>query len=449
MPRSDPTGHDPRHGEHPSRRITLVLGVVVPVVLVIGAAAWWQTSRRGPVHIVIATGTPGGTYHPLGRGLADLIGRDRPGSTVRVIESGGSDENIQRLQRREADFAFVQNDAHGDNHVRVVASLYDEVLQVIVRNDRGIDGLDDLRHRRINVGTEGGGTRRIAEGLLRHFDLGPDAFEASTLDPTAASAALLDGRIDAACFLSGLRTEAVDGLLGTGRTRLLALGDAARPGSALEGLRVEMPFVEPTLIPARTYGARPPRAVGTVAVEALLVTRRDVPDALVHDVTRLLFTNKVALAEYHPVAGRLDETRDAQGLRFPLHDGAAAYHRRDEPSALVAYAPAMSFAFSVLLAMGSFSLGLREWLRRTKKNRIDVYYLAVQKAAVELATADSDAALDAVRARLIEIEADAFRGLIAERLEASASFLIFQTLLNAKLREIDQRRWNSDRADRA
>jgi uncharacterized protein len=218
----------------------------------------------------------------------------------------------------------------------------------------------------------------------------------------------------------------------------LTLGDAGRPGNALEGLRIDMPYLKPALIPARTYGPHQPHPVGSVAVQALLVTRRDVPEELVRETTRLLFENKVSLARHHPIAGRLWENADARGLRFPFHEGAAAWYRRDDPSFLAIYAPAMSLALTLLLAFGSAGLGAREWLRREKKDRIDDYYLKLEDLTAELHAGQSSAALEGMRADLLALRRDAFHELVAEHLEANESFRIFQDFLGAQMSEVDR-----------
>ncbi len=413
--------------------------LVIPFALLGLAAAWNWSNRRAPRSLDIATGGRAGTYLPLGRGIAEILTALLPRVTARALETAGSDDNIRRLQAGEVDFAFVQNDSSGNTHVRTVARLYAEVLQVAVREDLGLGRLEDLRGRRISLGAEGGGTARVARAVLHHFGVTEDQYETRYLGPAAATAALHAGTIEAAFFLSGMKTPAVAELLEGGGMTLLSIGDAARPGNRLEGLAYDHPALKPMLIPSHTYGEQPDGPVGTVAVDALLVTRDDVPEALVRDVARLMFTNKVALADHHEVGARLTESSDSLGLRFPFHEGALAWYRRDEPSFLAIYAPALSLGFTLFLALGSAVLGIRQRVRQVKKERIDVYYLKLESLAEMLEPDTLPEALHDMKTQLLALRRQAFHELVEERLQADSSFIIFQDFIRTQLSEIDQR----------
>ena len=194
----------------------------------------------------------------------------------------------------------------------------------------------------------------------------------------------------------------------------------------------------PGVIPVSAYGAHPKRPVGTMSVGALLVSREGVDDEVVRGVTREMFQNKVALVEGHSVAAALDETVEMSGIRFPLHDGAVAYYARDEPSFFVEYAEAMSFGFTIAAALISGFIALREWLRRRKKNRIDVYYQRIGELTYGLRDADA-AGLEEASAALLALRRQAFGDLVAEKLEANESFTIFQDLLRSELESIRDR----------
>ncbi len=421
----------------------LAVSVAALVLVAAAVAGWLSMPARSPRRLALGSGEPGGSYHALGAAVADVLGKGLAsrGITVEAVPSLGSADNMARLQRGEVDLALVQNDTPGAASVRTIASLYDELLHIVVRDDADppIETVFDLRDHVVAVGAEGSGTATLATRVLDHFDLHDGSFEDVHVPIEQAVRMLEEDEVDAICVVAGLRSAAVDRLVDGGGARLLSLGDPEAIGSSLDGLRLGIPFLSRSTIPARTYGRHPTAPIGTVSVRALLVCRESLADDDVAEMTRQLFRNKARLAEGDPVAARLRESHEAADVRFPYHDGAIAYYTRHRPSFLVTYAESISLILSVLLAGGSGAFALREWLRRKKKNRIDVYYLAIDRIAQSLeAGAATREQLLAKRRELDELRRDAFRELIAERLEADESFTIFQDFLQSEVAEIDR-----------
>lgn len=67
---------------------------------------------QNKVRLVLATATTGGTYYPVGVGIATLITNTLEPSeniSMTAVTSAGSGENIQLLMNREADLAILQS----------------------------------------------------------------------------------------------------------------------------------------------------------------------------------------------------------------------------------------------------------------------------------------------------------------------------------------------------
>src|SRR5438105_883182 len=110
------------------------IAVVVLVALgLAGAALALSLTRRPPPRAVrIATGAAGGTYHPIGAALAEILTEDLPGVAARAVETAGGPDNMRRLEAGEVELALIQNDTPGGADVRTLAPLYEEVFQVVV-----------------------------------------------------------------------------------------------------------------------------------------------------------------------------------------------------------------------------------------------------------------------------------------------------------------------------
>ncbi|MGE0430644.1 MAG: TAXI family TRAP transporter solute-binding subunit [Planctomycetota bacterium] len=353
----------------------------------------------------------------------------------------------------EVDFALVQADTTlepGDpsiSAVRLVAVLHENVLQFVVRSPE-VRSIDDLRDKLLYLGPPESGTRQLAERVLTHFGLIVDgkrqyqepAGEAAPTDFDGCAVALRDGRIDAACFASGLPTPWVrECFTECPTSHLLPLGTFGDAGSALEGIRMAAPPLDPVAVPARTYGDRPLAPVGTITVATLFVANKDVPEDVVKEVTRQLFENRSALLKAHAGAARFAEQPDVNRTPYPWHPGAWAHYHRNAPSWFVQYSETLSFGLTTFVLVGSGLITLRGIMRRRRKNRIDVYYLELESLADRLQSAgNSLPEIRTVTSQLHGLRRRAYTELVAEQLEADASFVIFQDYLLAELATADR-----------
>ncbi len=439
----------PRAG---SRRWPLVVALALVLVVAGGGGVLvWRLLKTDRHTVRIATGGKGGTYFPLGTGIAEVLNQKVPHlAKASVLSTSGSIENMRLLESGEVELAFCQNDTEatpGNPHqIRTVAVLYEEVLHVLVRSDLGVGNLDDLGAkvtRPLAIGGAGSGTEALARRILEHFSL--SEVPVVSLGTLPAVDALRKGEIAGLCVLSGLKSDVVQELLTPAApgeeplARLVSLGSVGT-GSAIDGVRFDHPYVTRKIIPARTYGGQPRAAVGTVAVKALMLARADLDETLTKEIARTIFHNKVSIAQRCKIGARLTERPDEPDFRFPVHPGALAYYFRDEPPFLVAYAEAISLGLTVLVGAFSVLLALKEWMKRSKKNRIDVYYLEVDEVAKRITRERTLEELNDIKADLVRIRRRAFDELIAERLDANESFTIFQDFLRSEISQIDDLR---------
>jgi TRAP transporter TAXI family solute receptor len=359
--------------------------------------------------------------------------------TVRATE--GSGENMKLLSTGAVDLALVQSDTSASDAVRLVASLFDEALHILVSIEAAgeVERLPDLTGRRVSLGSAASGTRQVAERILQHFEVEPA--EDLRLAPADAVALLETGDLDAVFILTALPSPAIATITHRERVRFLSLGDAQEQGNEADALALVFPRLHATTIPRGTYGRVPLAPVRTVGVRAQLVGRSDLDDDLIFDLTAALFARRARLndtshalqfgdllsEQYVPGAG---------GLAY--HPGAIAYYERFKPSFFVEYAEPMSLGLTLLVGAWSGTLALRGWFARTKKNRIDAYYLEVVRGAPDLSRAGRDELL-ARRDRLVRVRERAFNDLVAERLQADESFVIFQNHVGGELASIGRR----------
>lgn len=429
-------------GTEPPRRIevgtsfstTGKIAVMVTVVMVLLSLTGRMETEEESGTLPIATGRPQATYFHFASALDRVL--EATGSKIRldVQETGASYDNMGRLSRGEAPLAIVQSDTPPVAEARLVAELYDEPMHILVRSALAdtVKTVDDLEGLRVSVGGPGSGTHRTSTRVLSTLGIRPG--QRLSLDPGESADALRAGQIDAMMWMTMAPTKLVRDLVRDETVILISLDDSMEPGSIPDALHTAIPALEPSILPARLYGAEPSHPLSTVTVSALLIAHRGVSEGVIRELTATLHQERLALGRSSispsviAAAAALTERYDPTSAALPYHPGAIAHYQRDAPSFLVTYAEALSLLVSLMVGMVSLLIAMREWLKRRRKNRIDRYYGEVRVVEVQLEANDD---LEALRLRLLSIHRRAFDDLIEERLDADASFVIFQDYLSA------------------
>jgi TRAP transporter TAXI family solute receptor len=378
-------------------------------------------------------------YHTLGVPFGRTLELNGIAHRVEVRPTQGSLENMHLLDSGAVDLAVVQSDTPPAGNARLVASLFEEELHVLLARAIAddIESVLDLAGRRVSLGSPQSGTRHVAERVLRHLDV--SVGEDVPLAPADAVAALTNGELDALFLLTAVPSPTVGRLARADAIRFASLGDPQIQGNRADALALVYPRLHATVIPQSTYGHLPLRPTLSVGVTAELMCSRDLDADVVGRITRAVFNahvDRVDLPEEAiALVGRVHERYVRGGGSVPYHPGAITYYERFEPPFVVEYAEAISLGLTLLVGAWSGWIALRQWIQRRKKNRIDAYYLEVTTDPPDLITANRQQLLER-RARLITIRERAFADLVDERLEADESFSIFQNQVAGELASI-------------
>ena len=180
-------------------RTAAIVGMIV-VVLLIMTACFWFFHSAPPKTLIITSGEKGSAYHSVAEKYAKILARD--GVKLVILTSAGSVENLQRLADPafKVDIGFVQAGlAKGQNIEKLVSlgSVSYQPLLIFHRLPEPVKVLSQLAGRRIAVGREGSGTRKLALALLSANGIEPGG-AATFLDAEGegAAAALVAGKAD-------------------------------------------------------------------------------------------------------------------------------------------------------------------------------------------------------------------------------------------------------------
>lgn len=288
--------------------------------------------------ITIGTGGVTGVYYPTGGAICRLVNKDRKEHGVRcsVESTGGSVYNTRTIREGELDFGVVQSDVqsaaiegvrafaddepYGD--LRAVFSVHPEPMHVMVRADAGISSVMDMKGKRVNIGNPGSGTRVLADTLMAAAGVSPDDFAlAAELKSSEQSAALCDGKLDAAIWAAGLPNGSSMEATSTCDIQILDLTT-----SGTDKVLAENKAYAAATIPGGLYPGND-ADIASWGPKATFVTDASTPDEVVYVLVKAVFENFEDFKKLHPAFGRLtEEEMIKDGLSAPLHPGAVKYY---------------------------------------------------------------------------------------------------------------------------
>ena len=312
-----------------------------------GAADAWA-QEEDAFFFRIGTGTTAGTYYPIGGIIASAISHppgsrpcDQGGSCgvpglIAVVQSThGSVANVRGIATGMLEAALVQADVaywayHGEavfegepriTELRAIANLYPEVIQLVVRRDARIDGVEGLRGKRVSLDQPGSGTRVDALLVLEAFGLSPEDLDEVSVSAGEAIAKMRRDELDAFFFVAGTPTNAITSLAQDVAITLLPLA-----GPEIAALRKKYPFFASDFVSAGTYRNVP--ATPTLSVGAQLMTSIEVPEETIYEVTRALWhkNTRTLLDQGHPKGRQIELDTALNGIGVPLHPGARRYY---------------------------------------------------------------------------------------------------------------------------
>ena len=308
-------------------RKTVRLTLALLLVSFVATGAW-----AAKTFISIATGGTGGTYYPLGGGIAEIITRKVPDFQVTSETGNASAANIMLIGTRQVEMALVQNDVaywasrgilpfrEKVENIRAVASLYPEHLHCITLKDSGINDIMDIRGKRVSVGAPESGVLGDVAAVLKAAGLKYSDMSTDFLDFNSTTRRFKEGQLDVGFVVAGYPTSSITDLAATHEIDLVNFNE-----DFMTVLLAEHPFFVKGVIPAGTYQGID-RSVQTPAVLAMLVCDAALPQDVVYRFTRALWENVSDLQKVHEKAKYITLDTAMDGISVPVHPGAAQFY---------------------------------------------------------------------------------------------------------------------------
>ncbi len=293
---------------------------------------------------VIATASTGGTYYPVGVGIATIASlklAKKHKTTFSAITSAGSGENVDMLQKGEVNFAILQGlfgsmawqgkakyEGAPKKNLRSISMLWQNVEQFTVRKEYSktgnINDLKNLYGEKFSIGGRSSGSRVSAETIMNSLGIDFNKMNVQYLGYTPSSTALQDGKIDGMNTPSGPPTSAVTNAFASiGNDKIKVLDFNAKD---LEAINNNYPVWTPFTIKAGTYPGQN-QAINTIAQPNLLVVTKDTPEETVYLLTKTIYENLPFLNTVHKATKAMSIEKAIAGLPMPLHPGAAKFYK--------------------------------------------------------------------------------------------------------------------------
>ena len=403
--------------------------------LLIVACIYFLTTTAPKKNWVVSGGETGGRYDDVAQALAENL-RKREGWTVRVEQSSGSKQNLDRLTSGSSDLCLVQNDVEGNEKVRLVATLYEETLHLIVRKET--TSVAQLSKGILSIGPAGGGTEGLALATLRQVGLREDVVTLRRESLESGLTALREGQADGVCIVTGIGNATIGEFLADGQFALLDLGK-----DLFESIKYSYPFVQPSTIPAGAYPAKPgeglpAESLSTIGTKVLLACRDDLAEQDIFELTRFLHENQAALVRSQPLLVQMGYPQDSHHLQFPIHEGARLHYDRDEPNFIQKWAETIALVLSILAVAWGVGTTIRQIYLMRLKESLDEFFAKVEAITSELVEGASSERTVEIAKQLHEIRRETTKKLIAEELSANESFVIFQRQLHTAQQMVNE-----------
>jgi hypothetical protein len=367
-----------------------------------------------------------------------LLMEEKSSISVSVVPFASNEEtSTDALLSDRADIALISNNQPYTSGITTVMPLYANILHILQKQPAVSTNEEDLfTAGTIFAGPPGSPSRNMLEKYVTqsHIDSSKIRFIES---------------IDSECpdiiaiFVPIIRDlgSRLANCGGTGLYRLFSFGLPADIGSgtSIDTATLLNPSLRAFVIPAGVYPGASDEPVVTLAVDKMLVARRDVPVPVIYDLISEINRLRPALAADNPTLfSSLGSDFSSADSTFVLHPGAQSYIERDEPNVYERYSGVAEVVVTIFFALLSGTYAAVRIYNLRRKNRIDRFY----SAAIKLRQTVSDATPATERRETIslvrELQTEAFELLVDEKLAADESFRIFITLSNDIIDELKE-----------
>ncbi len=318
------------------RKLLMSLVLVLIAASLMGCAQKAEAPANGDSgkleikQISIGGAGTSGTFYIMAAGFSDVINKKLGINSVAEV-TGGSVENLKLIGDKKIEMGVTQVDVaqnalagqkQFDKPVGVTAVLpmYPNVVQIVTLKDSPINSFQDLKGKKVSVGSPGSGILATNEVILKTLGLSMEDILPQYLSFGETTDAFRDGSIDAAIVNTAAPAPWIVDLETTHPVKFIPLT------SEEIGKFTAEPYYVEAIIEKDAYKSLD-ADIPTFAVWITLVCQPDLSEDAVYNVVKAIFENGENLKDVHSVAKyiTLDNVKNIGGV--PYHPGAIKYYK--------------------------------------------------------------------------------------------------------------------------
>lgn len=417
---------------------SVILLIIAVLCLGVVGLWYWQSSRE--YTLLVAAGQRSSQAFQIAEALRKVVTRHHPDIKLEVFETRGSLHNAKLLDDGAVQLATMQADQATGNTARMVADLYPDTFQIVVRGDSGIDTISDLIGKRIALPPEQSGEYEAFWFLANYYALTSESLKAFTGTDRTTDWLLINGDVEALFRVRAPGDASILRLIREVNGKVIPIPQAA-------ALQLRHPALDAGTIPQGSYNGRPAIPGSdepTVSVMQMLLAHESVPADVIAKITSVLFEHRRELMELVPIAGLITAPDSSGQTLVPVHAGVRAFWDRDKPSFIQENAEPIALMISIAVVTVS---GYLQFANRRRKKVMDAYNRELIDLGHKARTAPDFASLDECNDELAQ-----FVGRIVHETERgrinTAEFTLFHFAYDAVEDAIKDRRIQLERAER-
>ncbi|WP_342360045.1 ABC transporter substrate-binding protein [Terrarubrum flagellatum] len=399
------------------RRHGFLIAALLLLVGVGALAASWLTK---PQTLRVAVGPLHSEDVRLVAGLVQAAQREKGGLRLKLVLADDPKKAAALLDDGKVDLAVARSDVAVPEHGLTAVVLRRAVVVLLVRADRGLTRIADLKGKTIGAPKAAPENLKLLRTILAQYELPEESIRIDPIEGDAA-AALRDGRVDAIYLVGSTLSRPLTDAIATIARGAGDAGVAILPIREAAAIAARNPALESTDLVAGAFGGEPPRPADmtpTVSITHRLMASRDLNNDTVGDLTRFVLDARLALASELPLAQGIEAPSTEKNAALGAHPGAAAYIDGEQESFFDKYSDWFYLVVMVMSVVGSGAAAVIGRVNSRKRNDAMAGLTRLLAILHEARAADDDAAL--------------------AKLEQEADVILVDTLARAAQGDLDE-----------
>ena len=280
------------------------------------------------------TSSVGSTGYNLSAKMADIVNKYTK-LEASITPVGGAEATVRAITRGERDVGFGNTHAvydgyngvgtfakEGKQPVLLVAMTYTSTLVFVAQP--GITSVPEFKGKTVSYRRAPSPLFGVfGDAVLKAYGMDPDkdVKNVSTVETREIIDALKTGSVDAGMIPGAIPGTIIPELMEAKQFNIIDTGK-----DKAEAISKQSPFMTPYLIKAGTFKGQTKDAYGMGFVNVIFC-RAELPDKVVYDITKAVFSHLDELAGADPVAKRITVEIACKNPVIPLHPGAIQYYK--------------------------------------------------------------------------------------------------------------------------